>query len=203
MTAPSSFLSTVRIHCSWCIIKDLGHEEVRGWIWSPKGSAWPGKWHLRGSLAVPWAVLTHSSWAKLRWHSLLRLTALECPSWMSCCSARDVCELILTSHRPDDSPMKAEKHLGLWGLKLTSTPSRQAVRKPCGTRISLVLLPVGGCERDSVNSCNEENRSGRKDFCSGYRKIEIITKWFNYSPVRFSEWVLLLTLTPALPAEVQ
>lgn len=35
--------------------------------------------------------------------------------------------LILTSHRPDDSPMKAQQHLGLRGLKLTFTPSWQAV----------------------------------------------------------------------------
>lgn len=43
VTTPSSFLSTVSIHCSWCILKDLRHEEVHGRIWSLKCPAQPGK----------------------------------------------------------------------------------------------------------------------------------------------------------------
>lgn len=86
MTTPSSFLSTVSIHCSWCIIKDPGHEEVHGRIWPPKCSAWHGEIASLGvphvfesALAVPWAVLTHSSWAKLM---LAETLLLNC-TWMS------------------------------------------------------------------------------------------------------------------------
>lgn len=150
VTTSSSFLSAVSIHCSWCIAKDPGREEVHGRILSQKCSARPGKWLPQGFLMylnqpwpcpeLSWPTAAEQSWC---WQRLSRLTALECPFWMGCCSTRDACRLILTSHKPDDSPMKAEKHLGLWGLKLTFTPSRQALRQEALQNKNIACSPTG------------------------------------------------------------
>lgn len=161
---------------------------------------------FESALAVPWAALTHSSWAKLM---LAEALLLNC-TWMSfldgllqhsgCVQANS------NFSQTRWQPQEGRAAFRIMRAKINLTPSRQAVCQAALQNKSITCSPAGWrtwTQFSEQLQWREQIGLFRKDFCAGYRKTEIITKWFNYLQIRFSGSVLLLISNPTLPTEVQ
>lgn len=113
--------SAVSIICSWQTIKNPGHEDTRGRIWSLKCSAWAGKYLPQGFL-----VCLDQAWPcpELCWPPAAEprppVSFLDGMLWSS-----GGVQVNSSFSQPSGSLEKAKQCLGLWGLKLTCPPAEQ------------------------------------------------------------------------------